>query len=120
MQEQSIFIEALEKEDPAERTAFLDEACAKDPALRQRIEKLLERHQQAGSFLQPPEADLYATVEGSQLADAPGTIIGPYKLLQQIGEGGMGTVYMAEQTEPVRRLVALKLIKEGMDSRQII
>jgi eukaryotic-like serine/threonine-protein kinase len=120
MQEQSIFIEALEKEDPAERAAFLDEACADDPALRQRIEKLLERHQQAGAFLQPSDADLYATLEGPQLSDAPGMVIGPYKLLQQIGEGGMGTVYMAEQTEPVHRRVALKIIKPGMDSRQII
>jgi serine/threonine protein kinase/tetratricopeptide (TPR) repeat protein len=120
MQEQSIFIEALEKVDRAERAAFLDKACGDDPSLRQRIEKLLERHQQASSVLQPPDADFYATMEGSQLAEAPGTIIGPYKLLQQIGEGGMGTVYMAEQTEPVHRRVALKIIKPGMDSRQII
>src|SRR5207302_5300136 len=74
-------------------------------------------HEQAGSFLRNAPA---ATVIQPPVAGGPGTIIGPYKLLQQIGEGGMGTVYMAEQTEPVRRMVALKIIKPGMDSAQVI
>jgi eukaryotic-like serine/threonine-protein kinase len=119
-QVEAIFHAASGKNSPGERVAYLDEACQGDPDLRQQVERLLTAQLQLGSFLDPPADDLYATVEASQLSDAPGTMIGPYKLLQQIGEGGMGTVYMAEQTEPVRRMVALKLIKEGMDSRQII
>ena len=119
MQEQSIFIEALDKEDPAERAAFLAQVCASDPALRQRIERLLQRHQQADSFLESPVAAQVGTVD-QPLTERPGTLIGPYKLLQQIGEGGMGTVFMAEQTRPVQRKVALKLIKPGLDSRQVI
>jgi serine/threonine protein kinase len=127
MQEQTIFIDALEKEDPAERAAFLDRACAGDPALRARIERLLQRHQQADSFLEgpaegPERTGLFtpAPDAGAAPSEGPGTVIGPYKLVQEIGEGGMGTVYMAQQIEPVRRLVALKLIKPGMDSRQVI
>src|SRR3979409_1072166 len=109
MREKSHFIEAVEKEDPTERAAFLDKACADDPALRERIERLLARHASAGT----------ASLEGSA-AERPGTVIGPYKLLEQIGEGGFGVVYMAEQQHPVRRKVALKVIKPGMDSRQVI
>jgi serine/threonine protein kinase len=119
MQEESIFIEALEKEDAAERAAFLDRACAGDNALRQRIEQLLRRHEQTDSLLDAPAAGVGATVD-LPAADRPGSVIGPYKLVQPIGEGGMGTVYMAEQTRPVKRLVALKLIKDGMDSRQVL
>jgi eukaryotic-like serine/threonine-protein kinase len=117
---ETVFADAIQITAPEERAAYLDQACRDNPDLRRDMEKLVADYFRAGSFLQPPEADLYATVEASQLSDAPGTVIGPYKLLQQIGEGGMGTVFMAEQTEPVRRMVALKLIKEGMDSRQII
>src|SRR5260370_26969059 len=119
MQEQSIFIEALEKEDPAERAAFLEQACASDPGLRQRIERLLKRHQQADSFLESPAAALVATAL-EPLREGPGTVIGPYKLLEQIGEGGFGLVFMAEQQQPLRRKVALKIIKPGMDTRQVI
>jgi WD40 repeat protein/serine/threonine protein kinase len=119
MREQSIFIEAVEKESPGERTAFLDQACAGDPALRQRIERLLERHQQADSFLESPGVGLPATRDGTS-GEQLGSMIGPYKLLEQIGEGGFGVVYMAEQTRPVRRRVALKVIKPGMDTRQVI
>src|SRR5437588_5181073 len=119
MEEQSIFIEALEKDDPAERAAFLDRTCAADLALRQRVERLLQRHEQPGSFLESPAPNLVATVD-EPVSERPGTRIGPYKLLQQIGEGGMGTVFMAEQIEPVQRKVALKVIKAGMDSRQVI
>src|SRR5438552_16284090 len=118
MQEESIFIAALEKEDDAERAAFLDRACAGDEALRQRIDRLLRRHEQPDSFLERPAGEPGATVD-EPAADRPGAVIGPYKLVQPIGEGGMGTVFMAEQTRPVKRLVALKLIKAGMDSRQV-
>jgi WD40 repeat protein/serine/threonine protein kinase len=118
MNEQAIFIAALQ-EDPDRRAAYLDKACAADPALRQRVEKLLDAHERAGSFLKQPAAaavtDAYRPV-----SEGPGNVIGPYKLLQQIGEGGFGVVYMAEQQEPVRRKVALKIIKPGMDSREVI
>jgi serine/threonine protein kinase len=135
MQEQSIFIEALEREDPAERAAFLDRTCAADPALRARIERLLRRHQQAGGFLEQPAGLPGGTVDESSSPSAPGdqrvaglttgedpgtVLAGRYKLLEAIGEGGMGTVWMARQTEPVQRLVAVKLIKAGLDSRQVL
>jgi tetratricopeptide (TPR) repeat protein/serine/threonine protein kinase len=128
MNERDLFMAALPIADAAERSAYLDRACAGDAALRQRVEALLAASAQAGSFLQQPAADLRATTDvshpgpatGSDPVAGPGTIIGPYKLLEPIGEGGMGTVWMAQQTEPVKRLVALKLIKAGMDSRQVI
>jgi serine/threonine protein kinase/Flp pilus assembly protein TadD len=119
MQEQSIFIEALEKEDPDERTAFLDRVCAGDAALRRRIEKLLRHHQHSDNFLKLPAADLGVIVDGSSVSERPSTVIGPYKLLQRIGEGGMGVVWMAEQEQPVRRKIALKIIKPGLDSHQV-
>src|SRR5262245_5626552 len=110
---------------PAEaRIAYLDGACAGDPALRARIEALLRAHDKAGHLLdRPPAPDTnhtaaYATA--TTPAEQPGAVIGPYKLLQLIGTGGMGEVWMAEQDHPVRRMVALKLIKAGMDSRQVV
>src|SRR5688500_4459307 len=124
LHEQSIFIQALER-DAGHRGAFLDEACASDPALRARVERLLQHHDHASFLVAPaagspgPRADADATVE-RPLREGPGTAIGPYKLLQQIGEGGMGVVFLAEQTRPVRRQVALKVIKAGMDTRQVI
>ena len=120
MQEQSIFIEALEKEQPAERAAFLERVCAADPVLRQRIERLLEQHGQAGSFLESPPPHLVATTLEAGPGVSPGTVIGAYKLMEQIGEGGMGLVFVAEQQEPIRRKVALKVIKPGMDSREVV
>jgi WD40 repeat protein/serine/threonine protein kinase len=119
MQEQSIFVEALDKEDPAERAAFLARVCASDPVLRQRIERLLQQHQQGDSFLDSPVGGQVGTADEPQ-TERTGAVIGPYKLLQQIGEGGMGVVYMAEQQHPLRRKVALKIIKPGMDSAQVI
>src|SRR5207247_172616 len=107
MNEREIFIAAVQKEDPAERQAFLDQTCSADPVLRQRVEALLKLAAQAGSFLESPPPDLGVTSDAPEAATA-GTVIGPYKLLQQIGEGGMGVVWMAEQTEPVQRKVALK------------
>jgi eukaryotic-like serine/threonine-protein kinase len=120
MSERSIFIAALEKDDPAERAAYLAQACADDLPLRERIERLLKAHEPAESFLERGPSVLDATDDYEPIAECAGTVIGPYKLLQQIGEGGMGVVYMAEQLEPVRRKVALKIIKPGMDSRQVI
>lgn len=130
MSEESIFAVALTKTDPAERQAYLDEACAADRSLRARIEALLESHENAGQFLQspalaeaatmPPDPENQRWPEPTVTVERPGSRIGAYKLLQQLGEGGMGVVYMAEQQEPVRRMVALKIIKPGMDSSQII
>ena len=128
MNERELFMAALRIEDATARAAYLDLACAGEPALRQRVEALLAALEQAGSFLQQPVADPTATSDFSHPGPSPardpaegaGTLIGPYKLLEQIGEGGMGTVWMAQQTEPIKRLVAVKLIKAGMDSRQVI
>jgi tetratricopeptide (TPR) repeat protein len=120
MSERSIFIAALEKDDAALRAAYLDQACAGDEVLRARIERLLKAHEPADSFLERGPADLDATDNFEPSTEPPGTVIGPFKLIEPIGEGGMGSVWMAQQTEPVKRLVAVKLIKAGMDSRQVI
>jgi serine/threonine protein kinase/tetratricopeptide (TPR) repeat protein len=119
MNEESIFLEALRHEAPEERAAFLARACAGDEALRRSVELLLEAHARAGDFLKAPPPEGGRTVEKS-FAERPGTQVGPYKLLEAIGEGGMGTVWMAQQQEPVRRLVAVKVLKPGMDSDQVI
>src|SRR5256714_1736037 len=126
MSERDVFIAALQEEDPAARRAYLDGACARQPELRRQVEHLLRLQEGAGSFLETPAAESAATgafqdaAEQASSPEAAGALIGPYKLLQQIGEGGMGTVFLAEQTHPVRRKVALKVIKAGMDSRQVI
>jgi len=121
---QTLFNEALEREDPAERARFLDDACGADAALRERVEKLLSAHREAGGFFsQPSKAPSSAPPSGavtSPASEKPGDRIGRYRLLQQIGEGGCGLVYMAEQEEPVHRRVALKVIKLGMDTKQVI
>jgi serine/threonine protein kinase/tetratricopeptide (TPR) repeat protein len=118
-----IFAEALLRAAGEERAAYLKEACGEHSQLLERVERLLRAHNDALSFLEtPPSAivrEVSPTLDQSPL-EKPGTQIGPYKLLQQIGEGGMGIVYMAEQHEPVKRRVALKIIKPGMDSRQVI
>jgi eukaryotic-like serine/threonine-protein kinase len=120
MTDRDLFIAALNLDDPAERQAYLQDACGDDSAARRRVAALLQVYENAGSFLESPPASPTSSMASSSPAELCGTIIGPYKLLQSIGEGGMGTVYMAEQTEPVRRKVALKLIKAGMDSRQVL
>jgi len=116
----SIFSEALEKKDTGERADYLDKACGNDAELRAKVEALLKAHQQAGDFLEVPVLGPDVTLDTSPLTEGPGTIIGRYKLLEQIGEGGFGVVYMAEQQEPIRRRVALKIIKLGMDTKQVI
>jgi serine/threonine protein kinase len=143
-----IFLAALEIEVDSGREAYLREACAHDPALRGQVDALLRRHEQAGSFLQFPSPALSplageqseprplesgseprpsgsGRVKGTSTIDdpiteRPGTIIGAYKLMEQIGEGGMGLVFVAEQQYPVRRKVALKVIKPGMDTRAVV
>ncbi|HEV3255605.1 MAG TPA: serine/threonine-protein kinase, partial [Gemmataceae bacterium] len=115
-----VFWDAAQIASPGERAAYLDRACAGDGELRRRVEQLLQARPKAEGFLESPAPNLIATLDGPPVTERPGTVIGPYKLLQQIGEGGMGTVFMAEQTQPVQRKVALKVIKPGMDSQQII
>jgi eukaryotic-like serine/threonine-protein kinase len=110
----ALFTTALALGTPDERARYLDEACQGKPELRQRVEALLRAHDQADGFLEAnsPEPDV--------LPEGPGTVIGRYKLLEEIGEGAFGRVFMAEQTEPVRRKVALKIIKAGMDTREVV
>jgi eukaryotic-like serine/threonine-protein kinase len=114
----TIFLEALDYNGPDELRRFLEQACGSDAALRMRVEELLRAHRDAGAFLGGGERQ--GATCAPPRAESLGTVIGPYKLLQQIGEGGMGTVFMAEQTQPVQRKVALKVIKPGMDSGQVI
>ena len=125
MTEATIFIAALEKATEAERAAFLADVCAGDERLRRRVEALLRAHAEPDDILDATGDRPEATTGGlppSPLGREPaGTIVASrYKLLEAIGEGGMGTVWMAEQREPVKRLVALKLIKPGMDSRAVL
>jgi eukaryotic-like serine/threonine-protein kinase len=115
-----IFFAAMERESPEARATYVDEVCGSDLALRRRIERLLDAQPKVGGFLDSPAAGPTMTFPPPQVMEGPGTVIGPYKLLEQIGEGGMGIVYMAEQTQPVRRKVALKIIKPGMDTKQVI
>jgi WD40 repeat protein/serine/threonine protein kinase len=116
--EQSIFLAALELPTPAERAAYLKSACGADAALIANVQELLAAYETGDDFLECPPPN--AAVDEPPVTERPGTSIGPYKLLQQIGEGGMGVVYMAEQEQPIRRRVALKIIKPGMDSAQVI
>ncbi len=118
--EVELFSEALDV-PPEEREAFLTRACAGDEALRRRVEQLLATHQHVGGFLEDPPAQLPGNEAlPAGLGEKLGDWIGHYKLVQQIGEGGCGVVYMAEQHEPVRRSVALKIIKPGMDTKSVI
>ncbi len=138
---QQILAEAAAKSSPAERAAYVAEACGSDAELRQAVERLLKAHELAGDFLEQPaiQPEGESTGEASGRVISPsklleleqemacvlgisrvGSVIGRYKLLQQIGEGGLGRVFLAEQQEPVRRTVALKIIKAGMDTREVI
>ncbi len=143
----AVFDHALEIESPAERQAYLDQVCADAPPLRQQVEALLRAHAEAGSFMEtpagtapsgaapetlayqaggklPPAADADTVAPAPRLdgppSEGPGSWIGPYRLVRALGEGGMGAVYLAEQEKPIRRQVALKIIKPGMDSAQVI
>src|ERR1043166_1327487 len=129
--QRDLFLAALEKGSARERAAFLDQACGSDKALRESIEVLLREHEEVGNFLEEPalagrekwtpaDPDPNETRIMTDGLDQAGERIGRYKLLQKIGEGGCGVVYMAEQEEPVRRRVALKIIKLGMDTRSVI
>jgi serine/threonine protein kinase len=116
--QESIFLRALELPSPAERAAYLEGACAGHPELRAEVEALLRADERCGDLLDLPEQRI-ATV-ADPITERPGTAIGPYKLLEQIGEGGFGVVFMAEQQQPLRRKVALKVLKPGMDTHQVV
>jgi eukaryotic-like serine/threonine-protein kinase len=142
----AVFDHAHEISSLTERKAYLDQACANAPELRQKVEALLQAHEEAGSFLEKPAFPVHATApyqpgddtpgEDSGIhpvtvdyqphtdrplpVEGPGTQIGPYKLVRKLGQGGMGAVYLAEQEKPIRRQVALKIIKPGMDSDQVV
>src|SRR5882724_5995639 len=118
----SVFSEAAELPDAADRPAFLQRACGDNSGLQRAVEELLRAHDQAKGFM---EGSALLAAQKTLLTAVPvvekaGEKIGRYRLLQQIGEGGCGTVYMAEQEEPVRRKVALKVIKLGMDTKNVI
>jgi serine/threonine protein kinase/tetratricopeptide (TPR) repeat protein len=126
----SIFCEARERPSAEERAAYLDQACGSDGDLRARVEALLQAEPEVGNFLKgdasrhsfleaPVAPDTVAGVD-EPITECPGTVIGTYKLLEQIGEGSFGVVFMAEQHQPVRRKVAVKVLKPGMDTRQVI
>jgi WD40 repeat protein len=115
MKERDIFLAALTIADPDERDAFLTAACS-DLGQKQHLHALLKAEPELGTFLESPARPPVST----GLDDGPGTVIGRYKLLEQIGEGGFGVVFMAEQQRPVRRVVALKVLKPGMDTRQVV
>ena len=116
-----IFNRALALADPAERFGFLQGACGDDTELLAHVQKLLAAHQGAEDvFPTDPDDDATLVDDTVPLAEGPGTVIGKYKLLQQIGEGGMGVVYMAEQHEPFDKRVALKIIKLGMDTKAVV
>jgi WD40 repeat protein/serine/threonine protein kinase len=118
----SIFLDALEIAMPEARAGYLDRRCGSDDRLRAEVEALLRHHERLGDYLEHPACEAVPTqdVAGDPRVEGPGTVIGPYNLMEQIGEGGMGVVYVAEQTKPVRRKVALKIIKPGMDTKQVI
>jgi len=125
---ENLFLQAREIADAKERAAFLDKACAKAPELRQRLERMLADEARAEAFFAEEESEPMLADRTEVIPPVPplaaggmeGKIIGRYKLLQKLGEGGFGSVWMAEQTEPVRRKVALKIIKRGMDTLQVI
>ncbi len=116
---EAIFFAARHKAAP-DRAAYLDQVCGDDAEVRQRVEQFLSAQAEIGSFLEAPAASGSITTVDEPIQEGPGTVIGPYKLLEQIGEGGFGLVFMAEQQQPIRRKVAVKVLKPGMDTRQVI
>jgi tetratricopeptide (TPR) repeat protein len=116
----TIFCAAIEIATPEERAAYLDRACGADAQLQARVQKLVDAHFRAGDFLDRPAEGVSDTIDPPPPNAAPETDFGPYKLLEEIGEGGFGVVFLAEQTEPVRRKVAVKVLKPGMATRQVV
>ncbi len=117
--EEDIFHAAIAQPEE-QRRAFLTEACAHDSRLLAHIEAMLRSYDAQDDFLESPPLAPNVTLDNSSLSEKPGTLIGRYKLMEKIGEGGMAVVYMAEQERPMRRKIALKIIKLGMDTKQVI
>ncbi len=120
MTAEEILAFAIERDTPAERAAYLDTVCGHDAALRAAVDSLLKAHEEAGSFLEQSLFMSAATTEKPASEEQLGATIGPYKLLERLGEGGMGRVFLADQQHPVRRRVALKIVKAGMDSARVL
>ncbi len=120
MNKEEIFNIAADIEDPAEQSSYLENVCKGNQKLRADIESLLRSDRKAGDFLKSPPFGTNVTLNDSPLTEGPGTVIGRYKLLEKIGEGGFGVVYMADQTKPISRRIALKIIKLGMDTKEVI
>src|SRR5262249_37790624 len=119
LDERAIFEVARKIDSREAREAYLQQVCGDKTAIGLRVRALLKAYEESASFLESGAVPSVATLE-EPIAERPGTLIGPYKLIEQIGEGGFGVVFMAEQQQPVRRLVALKVLKPGMDTRQVI
>ena len=120
MMVEKVFESAIKLATPQERAAYVRGACGEDQALRQQVESLIQAHDEVGGFMLTDPGETVITIPDRPLSEKEGTCIGRYKLLQRIGEGGMGVIYMAEQTEPVTRKVALKIIKLGLDTKSVI
>jgi hypothetical protein len=120
LDEEEIFQVARKISDPDAQAKYLEQICAGDQPLRERVEALLEVHEQEQAVLNSKPTNPPPTAEAAPLTERPGATVGRYRLLEQIGEGGMGIVFVAEQEKPIRRKVALKVIKPGMDSESVI
>ena len=118
--EEAIFDVARRIDSREARADYLKQVCGNDFAMIERLKVLLEFHDKEPEFLESPPSRIAATVDRPPVIEQVGSTIGPYKLREQIGEGGFGVVFVAEQLEPVRRKVALKIIKPGMDTKEII
>src|SRR5260370_25480278 len=120
LSERWIFEAAIEMRSPEERAAYLDQTCGSNEGLRKDVAALLAAHDRLPSIHPAAGAPSASATVAEPISERPGAVIGPYKLLEQIGEGGFGVVFMAEQQQPIRRKVALKVLKPGMDTRQVI
>jgi serine/threonine protein kinase len=116
----SIFWQAIEKKSAKERAGYIDGVCENNPELRTKVEELVKLHDNAGDFLESPILASDVTLDDSPISEVPGSTVGRYKLLEKVGEGGFGAVWAAEQKRPVKRRVALKIIKLGMDTKQVV
>src|SRR5262245_10552933 len=120
LDEEAIFTAARRIDGVEARAIFIKQACGGDPAVIERVKALLEAYERDSQFMQSPDYGPAITADYAPIAERAGSRVGPYRLMEQIGEGGFGLVFVAEQLEPVRRKVALKVIKPGMDSKQVI